>query len=299
MSKGMRHFFLAMVFVFLAIGAIPAEAGIKLKLFGGASFWSTGGDFKPLFDSTAARYTYVGYTGTFDLTYTPWAFEGGLQGLFEIAPNLDLGLSAGYLFKAWNQKPQLSYSWGPGTWEADLSYKVSGIPLSLDLQYGIPLGAARFNLYAGGDVFLGRVSYNDNEVSSEPNRTGKPNWKWAITETFAADKSAVGFHGGVGLELRLSGTVSLCVDAFYRVLNMTDIKGTHDFSETVTWTGSTNSDSTHSDSSFMWFSTSNVWGNTWHYLDFGDTRPTTSDSSRTFKIDLGGPVFRIGLKFGL
>jgi hypothetical protein len=49
----------------------------------------------------------------------------------------------------------------------------------------------------------------------------------------------------------------------------------------------------------MWYSTSEVWGNTWHYLDITKNRPTTADESRLFKIDIGGPVARIGIKIGI
>jgi hypothetical protein len=299
LRKQCRVLSLVMVFVLAAAGVLQAEPGIKIKLFGEGAYWNTGGDFKPLFESTADRWSKVGIHGTYDLDYKPWAYKGGAQLLIEVAPNIDLALSGGYLHKAWNQKPQLSYADGPGTLNINQTYKVDGVPFALDLQIGIPLGPAKINIFGGGDFFLGRVALDSSSLYSEPNRKLQPNWKWEISESFSASKNALGFHGGLGLDIRLFGNINLCFDAIYRFLSMTDIQGTFDYAESQTWTGGHNSGSSHSTKSTMWYSTSNVWGNIWHYLDFNDTKPLWNDSAKPFKIDLGGLAFRIGLKFGI
>jgi opacity protein-like surface antigen len=295
-----RKFLAFFVIAFLMIAAEALQAGsfFKIKLFGGLDYVPTGGDFKSLFESTSARWKYVGYTGTFDLDYKPLAWEGGIEAMFAIAPHFELGFGAGYLDKTWNQRPQINYT--AGTVNGDIKTSITGFPLTLEILYGIPLGPARFNIFGGGDGFLGTVKDSETQDYAETARAGQPNWKWKMTSTFTSErKAAFGFHAGAGLEIAVSGGLSLCLDALYRSLSWTDVKGKYDYSSIQTWTGGSDTSDYHSPAATVWYSTSTIWNQVWHYLDFSETVPTTSDSSRPFKFDVSGWVFRIGLKMGV
>jgi hypothetical protein len=280
--------------------AALAQAGpaFSLKLYGGIGLWATGGDFKDLFGSTADRWTKVGYTGTFDLAWKPVSFEGGLQAVAMITPRFGLAAGIGCLTKTINQDSNAAYP--GGSFEQINSYQIQSIPVSLDLLYVIPAGPIRILLSAGATYYSSQIKTDEHSLDSEPSRAGKPNWKWDYEDIFQSDrKGTLGFQFGFGAEIALIGPASLCLDVFYRSVSFDDIQGTERWIDRETWTGGSNSSDNTSQGSKMWYETSHISGNTWHYLQFGKTMPTTGDEERLFKISMDGPVLRLGIKIGL
>ncbi|MCX6561950.1 MAG: outer membrane beta-barrel protein, partial [Candidatus Aminicenantes bacterium] len=289
------------VLSFLLLVAL-AQAGpaFSLKLYGGAGYWLTGGDFKPLFASTADRWREVGYTGTFDLDWKPIAIEGGVQAVLMFNPRLGMAFGIGYLSKSINQDSMLNDGSG-ATVEQISSYKVQSLPVSLDLlYYFVASEPVRINLSVGATYFSSLVKVEEHSLYKDPNYLGKLNWKWDLLRTFESDrKSVLGFQAGLGAEIKLFGPASLCFDLLYRLASFDDIQGTLRESDNVTWTGGHESGSATVDQTQMWYSTADVWGNTWHYLDIQKGEPTTVDEARPFKISMGGPVLRVGIKIGV
>jgi hypothetical protein len=150
-----RNFMAAGLGLFFMIAAVAHPSGLSFRFFGGAGFLPTSGDFKELFDSTSQRWKDVGIGGTFDLDYAPWAYEGGLQAVFQLAPSFGLRLGVGYFSKVWNQSPHLTYNGGgPATLDIQNTYDLKSIPLTLDAVVTIPLGIVRFNIFGGGGYYL-------------------------------------------------------------------------------------------------------------------------------------------------
>jgi len=288
----------ALSLVFLAAMA-QAGQGLSFKFYGGAGYWPTGGDFKELFESTAARWEYVGYTGTFDLAWKPLAFEGGVQAVLGLTPRLGLALGAGYLMKTVNRDSLITPA--PGNESEHVSaYKINAIPVTLDLVYAALTGPVKLNLSAGVGFYSVQFTYDLHSLYSEPGRIAQPNWVWDVRETFDSDRKGVlGFQVGLGTEFPLTDRIFLCLDAIYRVASFDDIVGFYEWNDVATWTGGSDSETFQLDQAKVWYSESLIWGNLWHYMDISESKPTGSDDARLFKFDLGGPVVRIGIRIGI
>jgi hypothetical protein len=284
---------------FLFVALAQAGPAFSLKLYGGAGYWLTGGDFKPFLQSTADRWSYVGYTGTVDLDWKPLSYEGGIQAILMFTPKVGLALGVGYLTKAVNQESSLKY--GPTeTLMQTNSYKIQSIPVSLDVLYALPAGPVRLLFSAGATYYSSQIKIEQHGLYSEPNQAGQPNWKWDLLQTFDSDrKGGLGFQAGLGLEVPLAGRIALCFDAFYRMVAFDDVEGTFRWDDSATWTGGHSGSSYSIEQAEMWYSTADVWGNIWHYLDISKGEPTTVDESRPFKISMSGPVLRVGIKIGV
>ena len=283
----------------IAAPLLQAGPTFSLKLYGGGGYWPSGGDFKTVFDSTLDRWKKVGYKGTLNQDWQPLAYEGGLQAVLMVDKHLGLALGVGYLSKSISHDSNTDYS-ATGTLDYTDTYNIRSIPVSLDLLYALPVGPVRFVLSAGATLYSSTIDFEGHGLYSEPNRIGQPNWKWDLLQTFESDnKVALGGQAGLGIEIRLSGSASLFLDGFYRMASFDDVRGTSVWDSRQTWTGGSQKELDTYPGSKMWFETSQIGSNTWHYLDFWPTKPTTSDEARLFKVDFGGPVVRIGIKIGV
>ncbi len=284
-----------------ALCATAALAGpsLSFKFYGGVGYWPTGGDFKELFESTAARWEYGGYEGTFDLAWKPLAFEGGVQAVLGLTPRLSLALGTGYLMKTVNRDSLLIPAPGNES-EHVIAYKINAIPVTLDFVYAALTGPVKLNLSAGVGFYSVQFTYDLHSLYSEPGRIAQPNWAWDVHETFDSDRKGVlGFQFGLGTEFPLSGRIFLCLDVLYRIASFDDVSGVRNWSDLATWTGGSDSYTFEVNPAKVWYSESLVWGTVWHYLDFSEDKPATTDDARLFKFDMGGPILRIGIKVGL
>jgi opacity protein-like surface antigen len=296
-----RNFMAAGLGLFFMIAAVAHPSGLSFRFFGGAGFLPTSGDFKELFDSTSQRWKDVGIGGTFDLDYAPWAYEGGLQAVFQLAPSFGLRLGVGYFSKVWNQSPHLTYNGGgPATLDIQNTYDLKSIPLTLDAVVTIPLGIVRFNIFGGGGYYLTRVNFATDSQYSEPTRSGQPNWKWQFRSDFAsAWKGDLGFQFGAGLDIALSNRMSLIIEGLYRSVGSSGFQGPLTVVNRQTWTGGSSSGDLEKDNATLWYETSNISGRIYHYMEAWDTKPTASDSAREFKISLEGFSLRLGIQIGI
>lgn len=290
-----RIIFPAILFLMLATGA-QAKPQLSLKFFGGGGYWPTGGDFKELFQSTADRWKEVGYRGVFDLDWKPWAFEGGIQVGLKLTSRFGLSVGAGYLSKIVNQDS--SGDFGPTETIRQINaFRVNAVPITLDAVYILLPGPFQLQLSAGAGYYSTRISVEEHGLYSEPKRTGQPNWKWDVRQTYESDRKGVfGLQAGIGAEVRLSDRIGLCLDALYRIASFDDVVGVFEWADVAAWTGGSDSEYIRIERAKMWYSQSTIWGQVWHYLDFTENKPTGSDEARPFKIDLGGPILRIGIR---
>lgn len=283
----------------LATAALASGPSLSFKFYGGAGYWPTGGDFKELFESTAARWDYVGYTGTFDMDWKPMSVESGVQAILALTPRFGLAVGAGIIMKNLDQDADVQYL-PAGTMDLVSSYKIRAVPLTLDAVYAVLDGPFRLVLSGGLGYYLTSMSFEAHGVYAEPTRPTQPNWAWDVRETYESEtKGVLGFQFGLGAEFRLAGRIFLCLDAFYRLVSFDDLQGVYDWVGAATWDGGSSGSTYDQGQAKVWYSESTVWGQIWHYLDFSDDKPTTSDDARLFKFDLGGPVVRIGIRIGI
>jgi len=277
---------------------VQAGPKFSLKLYGGPGFWTTGGDFKGLFESTLDRLRSVGYTGTFDLDWKPLSFEGGIQAVAMLTPQFGLAIGVGFLSKSINQ--DASYADEVASVQLTTSRLIRSVPVSLNLLYLVPAGPARITLSAGASYYSSRFKLEEQVYYLEPGYYQKPNYKRDVLETFDSDpKGAIGFQAGISVEVKLFGPASLCVDALYRIVSFDDIQGTYGWDEHDSWTGGGATDTFTIEQAKMWYDTCSLWGGTYNFIDYYKTQPSNADKARLFKISMDGPVFLIGLKIGL
>lgn len=285
--------------VLIAAPAVLAGPTFSLKIHAGAGFWLTGGDFKTYLDSTTARWEHIGYTGSINHDWKPLAAETGLQGIAMLGSHWGLALGVGYISKSLDLSSDVTTAPG-NTIDIDDSFDIRSIPVSLDLLFVIPAGPFRITASAGPSLFFSSVKTVSAYLYKEPNRPGQPNWKWDYGNTFeSSSKVSLGFQAGLSAEVKVFGPVSLCLDAFYRLASFEGNKGTYTWHSNQTWNGGSNSLGDTDLDAQMWFSSNEIWGQTWYYLDISAGKPTTVDEARLFKVGLSGPVIRLGIKIGL
>ena len=231
--------------------AVPkkaSEMGFSLKLSGGMDFFlDGGGDLENL---RLARISYyqdlkqdVGYTKA----WTNWkklsqAPDYEVELLFHFNKSIAVGFGSGYLSA--KSKGDYGYNWasegtswfGPYTIEDNISYrreyKITATPIKLSLYIFFPSGAFNFYAYAGGGYYYGKLTHtfawDDTYLVSTYSLLEE---KDEITEqdnvTEEAKKNAWGFHGGLGLEVKLMSHAALGVEVFGRSVNFGNWQGSY------------------------------------------------------------------------
>jgi hypothetical protein len=299
MHQGFKSVSLIILLSF-TISAGAAEKKLTLTIRGGSGFIGSGGDMKPYFDSSVARMSYVGYTGTFGYDYHGNAFDLALAADWRLARAFGLRLEIGDTVASWKDNMSVDYSWGPGTIDETSTYKLSAVPITLAAVLHKQAGKIGLQVGAGPTVYLAKFKYDSDYTYSEPHRAGKPNWIWVTKEAFDSNlKAALGGQVFASASYPVSGRFSIVLEGSYRLAPISKIKGTYKWDDTATWTGGSSSHSFPGEDYYVWFSTSVVSGQTWHYMKFWNEIPTTSDESRHFKFDLDGFYLRLGVQIRL
>jgi opacity protein-like surface antigen len=296
-----RNLIVAGVCLYLMIAPFALPNILSIKFFGGAGNLPRGGDFKELFESTAQRWKDVGLSGSFDLDYSPWFYEGGIQAVFQLTPNFGLCFGAGYISKIWKQSPHIEYNWGgAATFDSQNKYDVQSIPLTLDAVVTIPFRGFSFNIFGGGGYYLTRVNFTEDSQYSEPSRASQPNWKWHFRSDFASgQKAKLGFQFGAGFEVSLSSRVNIFIEGLYRLVEISSFQGPLTILSSQTWTGGNENDDDEQGNAIMWYETSNISGRIYHYMEAWETKPPWADSAREFKVSLDGISLRLGIRIGI
>jgi hypothetical protein len=205
------------------------------------------------------------------------------------------------------------------------------IPITLSFYGYLPLGPrAEAYVKAGAGYYLGKIT---SDWLEDWDYYYNENWYWyggtpwpphyhdkaegAYTESFEATCNTLGFHFGAGLNFNVSGHISLFAEAFYRMVNFKDWRGSGGWStrydEYWGYTGSTGSDGLpnhyHYDADDSYNGKLWSYDDLWDYLDQGSylmygvyeagNEPVEgpwTDNVKPTEIDLNGFTFKVGLK---
>jgi hypothetical protein len=236
-----------------AYQAKASGMGFSLKVSGGMGFFiGGGGDLENLRLAKINYYRDLKQDPRYTKAWTNWKklsqapnYEVDL--LFHLNKNIAIGVGAGYL--SVNSKGDFGYNWveegtswfGPYTIEDNISYrreyKITATSIRLGLYLFFPSGAFNVYAYAGGGYYYGKLTHkfgwDDTYLVSTYSYVDE---KDEITElddvSEEAKKNAFGFHGGLGLEVKLMSHAALGVEVFGRFVDFGGWRGS--FKETFT-----------------------------------------------------------------
>lgn len=262
--------------------------GFSLKLSGGMGFFlDGGGDLENLRLARIAYYQELKNDPDYTKTWVNWKklsrtpnFNAEL--IYHINKNFGIGVGAGYLSVnvksdyGHNYKTEGSVWFGTYSMEDNVSYrrsyKITAVPVTLNLYVNFPSGAFNVYAYAGGAYYFTKLTHTfaydaTNTISTHSSifydtmdeLTENDN----VVENAKPDKkNAWGLNGGLGLEVKLMSHVSLGLELFGRLADFGSWSG--DYKETYTtrkregdeaegWVFDETSQENYSESGKLWY----------------------------------------------
>jgi hypothetical protein len=205
--------------------------------------------------------------------------------LVSFMPNFSIGIGAGYISAGKETTLELSDT----MYSADYTYnpKFSVIPITLSLYYEIPIGSSiQVVLNAGLGYYLGTVNFDHIYFGDVGSYTYEESYIWS------ARSNAMGFHGGIDLELGIARNVALVVGAKGRYAKLTDLTGDEDYEYTTSFGYS--SSSTYEDMTLWYY----IYDEELPLAELWENKPTgmyVSDA-RKAEVNLSGLTFLAGIK---
>ena len=225
---------------------------MSFRLSGGAGLALDGGGDLELHRRGMVNYysdinqlpNYVGHTSWTKMSLIP---EAQIELLFPLTSSISIGLGSGYI----RAKSKGSYGFtyneadvlGDGSYQIDQTsdytrdYTLSAIPVTLTLYLTMPAG--RFNIYgyAGAGYYFGTLHHAytaKTQASLAIYTTLDESYEISDNTTGSEDatKGGVGFHGGLGVEVKLGSRLALGLEVYGRYVNISGWTGS--FNETRT-----------------------------------------------------------------
>jgi len=187
--------------------AAEAQFGVKARVYGGMSLLS-GGDLNKgaegMFNFYDAYFRALGFATRGEFTPAQAGFNLGGDLIFQFNPSIGLGLGAGYTSAALTSVDEFQGAGGSGA----ISHRVrsAALPLRLSFFYFLPVaGGEKYNVvfHAGLGYYLSRAGHTFRLESGG---------SWLEQDLDCSGKG-LGFHGGIGLEIALSGNMGLILEA--------------------------------------------------------------------------------------
>jgi hypothetical protein len=200
--------------------------------------------------------------------------------IFSLTPSFQLGIGTGYLRA--NPKGDYGYdyeengtvSWGTYTYTDSITYNrnyvLTAIPIRLTFFYTKPVSnKLDFYAYAGAAYYLGNLKHTysmDESFFYEDFSTVYLDEKYEVTAnaqgTETSKCNTFGFHGGLGLEMKLGQSFSLGLEVFGRFANFTKWDGSLDETDTTRtraylegsgWYSDTTDDQAYNETGSLWY----------------------------------------------
>jgi len=282
----------AILCIFLLASAGNAQDFFKkfsLKISGGLGS-TAGGDFNAFPDGmnslTEDLVPLLGLTKTGELENPNWGFDFEGELVFSLSRNFGVGLGAGYQKRSKETSLELaleSLMSATLTWEPEYSL----IPITLSGYYSFPI-ASKMNAFlkAGIGYYFAKVYLKLREEYAS--FIGLEGWN---EDEFEGKDSGFGFHGGLGIEYNLTGTISLFAEGMGRYLKITDweFEGTSTYASGVIKGSGT-----------VWYVEQfyEEIGKYYPSLEISEQRPTGPEyrNVREAEVDFSGLSFRVGIR---
>jgi hypothetical protein len=202
-----------------------AETGFAIRLYGGLGYQNVGDlntGLKGFSDSIIYYAMGLWYAagGGYGLMHTGMDLGGDI--IFQFSPNIGIGIGSGYLRTSRTSELKLAAP-DPSLHDETFTFtpSVSVVPIRASLFVFVPLGRSlKLSLNAGAEYYLASIS---SLIRDE-----YPSWLWNEREDKATGRG-FGFHGGIGLEIRLASELALILEGQGRVAKINELTGTHTY----------------------------------------------------------------------
>jgi len=309
----------------LVVGPAHAQIEFSLKVIGGYSLIDAG-DINGAIGGFQQQYEDYGRLEGTDAQLSLDKIRGVLDFRAELLMQWTPHLAVGFGIEALSRSSRGSgtinsdivteYWWGTDyetmAYESETSFQISSVPLMVNLYYYFPI-ARRASLYlqAGIGYYCARIKYTDDYTSDSSvrgeswyylNDLYEFSYTGSIQETSKA--YALGFQGGVGLDVPLSRRLGFVAELNYRGVRFQKWEG--DYSDQWDWDEfyqeegldpqTASGSEEEEESGQLWFYSydDSVTGGRYSTLGVFADKPAAD--SRRAVINLNGFSIRIGIK---
>jgi hypothetical protein len=247
--------------------------------------------------------------------------------VFNLSDKFQLGVGSGYIRTTskgdygYDYEESGTVSWGTYTFTDSTAYNrnyvVSAIPIRLTAFYTLPLKNLNFYVYAGSAFYLASLKHTytmDESFYYEDFSSQYLDEKYEVTAgadgTETSKANALGFHGGLGLEMKLGRMFGLGLEVFGRYasfgkwngdLNETDTTRTRSYLEGLGWYDDQTQTDDYVESGSIWYYKylDSDFGKKYSYMQTFTSEPAGDNVSdvRRAKINLNTIGIRLTLKF--
>ncbi|MCX6560415.1 MAG: outer membrane beta-barrel protein [Candidatus Aminicenantes bacterium] len=270
---------LALSVLGLTVPAAAQGGRFSIRLYGAPSLLS-GGDVNDgqqgMSDYWSRLADMAGYSVTGAFGPARFGLEFGGDIVFQISPNLGIGLGAGYINAA--RESSIEFRQGSETLPETVKPAYGSVPIRLGLFYTIPVSSKMSVVLSGGpELHLARAST-----------------LWTLTEgsdTIRQENTVkgtgLGFQAAAAFEFRLSPSIGLLLEIAGRYAKFGGLTGT--------FSSSDNSNSFETTGTFYAVEIPGVGSERFLVVMVSEATPTGYLSVREAKLDLTGGSLRFGL----
>ncbi len=304
MKKGILV--LTFITTLLTAKALYSENGFfSIKLSGGMSRLSDRGDLKKWFQGEKAYFDWLGtqqnYTTKSNYPFKQDEPEGSFEIIFKPFNYIGVGLGLGYMKRSWNSSAEINYNYGGnlGSEKIELSSKeeLNVFPVTLSVIFSVPYKFLRGNVLAGGGYYFTNLKFANESKYFWQNFPDKENYRHHYTSNLTTRAGGIGFHGGIGLEIKIISHLSFSIDAIFRSVILGDIKGELKWNEIVEWSGYKSENLGSEKNQTLWFGSFKVDENKFERALFSSEKPSLFEGARPFRFNLNGFYLKAGIIF--
>jgi opacity protein-like surface antigen len=209
----MRKYAALAAAILVIAAALPAEAGLGLKIKGGYT-WISYGDYNEWVDETNARLPYEFVEGVKIPRYENinWMPEITAELTYPIAPTFTGSVGIGYL----SGKSEYSFSYEPADIALEEDHTVKAIPVTVNVYWEPSLGSLKPFVYGGIGLYRTSLEFTSSFTFGDE------------TDGYTAemDKWGFGLQGGAGLSFSFSPKVSFDFGIQGRWADISGFEGT-------------------------------------------------------------------------
>lgn len=277
----------------------------SLKLSGGMSRVNNGGDLRSWFNGEKSYFDWIGnqpnYSSKSSYPFKQDEPEGNFEVVFRPLKYIGLSAGVGYMRRSWDSVAELIYNYGGelGSEKIEISSKneINVFPVTFSMIFSIPYKFLKWNFLAGGGYYFANVKFDMNSTYSWPKFPDKENYRHNYTSHLTTHSEGAGFHGGIGLEIKIFSHLSISIDSLWRSVKLGDIKGELKWNELVEWSGYKSENSGSEKNQTLWFGSFKVGGNQFERAIFSGDKPTLFENVRPFRFNLDGFYLKAGIIF--
>ena len=268
------------------------SSALSLRLYGGLSRLSAGdlNDGLDGYFELLEIYEAMGF-GSVSGGYRPLhaGYDFGADLVFQLSPNIGVGIGAGYLQSSKSSLMTFSYEGGELTVIG--TPKLSAMPIRLAVFFTLPLGA-KFNLTAdAGGTYYAALKLNATqrlEMEADWNETSLSASRSSLTDN-------LGFQGSLGFEYKISQKMGFFIEAIGRFARFKNF-------DTATSSYENSAGDTNAVAGKIYIETRTGPEVTYSSFIISADTPTPSPPESTFrepKIDLSGFSLQAGVRIRL